>query len=92
MNVTQMFGVTVASMGKFNSKDIDDAFTYDAEAGYGYCKLCYKDGLIVGDMSRRDAGGGRDIREASPIIRRRLAANCAPAKLDAFLNVRLFEK
>ena len=27
-----------------------------------------------------------------PIIRRRLAANCAPAKLDAFLNVRLFEK
>ena len=92
MNVTQMFGVTVASMGKFNSKDIDDAFTYDAEAGYGYCKLCYKDGLIVGICLVGTPEAVATFGKLRPIIRRRLAANCAPAKLDAFLNVRLFEK
>ena len=92
MNVTQMFGVTVASMGKFNAKDIDDSFTYDAEAGYGYCKLCYKDGLIVGICLVGTPEAVATFGKLRPIIRRRLAANCAPAKLDAFLNVRLFEK
>ena len=92
MNVTQMFGVTVASMGKFNSKDIDDSFTYDAESGYGYCKLCYKDGLIVGICLVGTPEAVATFGKLRPIIRRRLAANCTPAKLDAFLNVRLFEK
>ncbi len=92
MNVTQMFGVTVASMGKFNSKDIDNAFTYDADAGYGYCKLCYKEGFIVGICLVGTPGAVATFGRLRPIIRRRLAADCSPAKLDAFLNVRLFEK
>lgn len=92
MNVTQMFGVTVASMGKFNAADIDDAFTYDAEAGYGYCKLCYKDGFIVGICLVGTPEAVATFGKLRPIIRRRIAVECPPAKLDSFLNVRLFEK
>jgi len=92
MNVTQMFDVTVASMGKFNDADIDDYYVYDAESGKGYCKLCYKDGLIVGICLVGTSEAVSLLGKLRPIIRNRLAVKLPPAKLDAFLNVRFFQK
>ncbi len=92
MNVTQMFDVTVASMGKFNEADIDDAYVYEAEAGKGYCKLCYKNGFIVGICLVGTPEAVTMFGKLRPIIRKHLAVKCPPAKLDAFLNIRFFEK
>ncbi|MEG1823427.1 MAG: FAD-dependent oxidoreductase [Cloacibacillus sp.] len=92
MNVTHMFNVTVASMGKFNSKDIDESYVYDAEAGKGYCKLCYQDGLIVGICLVGVAEAVSMFGRLRPIIRKHLAVECSPTKLDAFLNIRYFER
>lgn len=92
MNVTQMFNVTVASMGKFNDADIDDSYTYDAEAGRGYCKLCYKNGFIVGICLVGTSEAVSLFGKLRPVIRKHLSVKCPPAKMDTFLNVRLFEK
>ena len=92
MNVTQMFDVTVASMGKFNDADIDDSYTYDAEAGRGYCKLCYQNGFIVGICLVGTSEAVSLFGKLRPIIRKHLSVKCPPAKMDTFLNVRLFEK
>lgn len=92
MNVTQMFHVTVASMGKFNDADIDDSYVYEAEAGKGYCKLCYKNGLITGICLVGTPEAVSLFGKLRPIIRKHLAVKCPPAKLDAFLSMRFFEK
>lgn len=92
MNVTEMFGVTVASMGKFNDSDIDNYYVYGDETGKGYCKLCYKNDLIVGICLIGTPETVGMMGKIRPIIRRRLAVDCPPAKLDAFLSLRFFER
>ena len=48
MNVTEMFHVTVASMGKFRDSETEKSYLFPEESGYGYLKICYEKNRPVG--------------------------------------------
>ncbi|MEG1661298.1 MAG: FAD-dependent oxidoreductase [Clostridiales bacterium] len=92
MNVTQMFNLTVASMGIFNDDQIDDSYVFDMADVQGYLKVCYKNGLIVGLCL---VGGSESVAlfgKLRPIIRKKIPVECIPQKLEDYLTVRLFKK
>lgn len=90
MNVTQMYDVTVASMGYFNEKDIDDA--YYINHGNDYLKVCYKNGIIVGACLVGSSESVSLFGKLRPLIRKRNPIECAPEKLEQYINIKTFAK
>lgn len=92
MNVTQMYDVTVASMGLYNEKDIDHAEYFDEEDGRGYQKLCYKDGLLVGACLVGSSDAVPLFGKIRPIIRKRKPIECDIHKIEDYTNMKIFGK
>ena len=91
MNVTQMYDVTVASMGKFNDQDIDDAKLFAPEDGFGYLKVCYKDGYIVGCCLVGESEAVSLFGKLRPIIRKKQKIECDDIhKLEQITNMKAF--
>ncbi|SMD09501.1 Pyridine nucleotide-disulphide oxidoreductase [Desulfocicer vacuolatum DSM 3385] len=85
MNVTQMFGITVASMGKF--MDVEGAETWtDKTLSHGqYLKILMKDGVPVGATC---AGGSELVSTLGllrPLIREKISIQGDPAALKKML-------
>lgn len=90
MNVTQMYDVTVASIGKFNDKDIDDASYFDEKAGKGYLKVCYKDGKLCGACLVGSSDAVTVLGKLRPLIRKGETADCTLERLEQYVNLRAF--
>lgn len=90
MNVTQMYDVTVASMGLFNDDHIDESFVFDVKKYDGYMKVCYKDGLVVGACLVGDSDAVKLFGKLRTIIRKGIKADCQPEKLENFLDIKIF--
>jgi NADPH-dependent 2,4-dienoyl-CoA reductase/sulfur reductase-like enzyme len=69
MNVTEMFGLTVASLGRFVETDGDDVLVTDGLPGLAYFKLVSRGGLPVGAVALGDAGGAVILGRLRPYVR-----------------------
>ncbi len=69
MNVTEMFGLTVASLGRFVDTDGDDVFVTDGLPGLAYFKLVSRDGLPAGAVALGGAGGAVLLGRLRPCVR-----------------------
>lgn len=92
MNVTQMYDVTVASMGKFNEADIDEARYFAPEDGYGYLKVCYKDGYLVGACLVGESDAVTLFGKLRPIIRKKQKVDCDIHDLEQITNMKAFSR
>lgn len=92
MNVTEMFGVTVASMGKFNDSEVDQSYVFDEDAGYEYFKICYKDGLLVGGCLVGNSEGVKILGKMKPLIQKKEPVDCEPTDIYNYLNKAIFDK
>lgn len=90
MNVTQMYDVTVASMGKFSDKDIDEARYFDERDGKGYLKVCYKDNLLVGACLVGSSDAVELFGKLRPLIRKKQPVDCAIENLEQYVNMKTF--
>ena len=75
MNVTEMYGVTVASIGKFADQDVDDSYLYPSEQ-YGYLKICCKDGRLIGGCLVGSSDAVEYLGKMRPLIRKGEAIDC----------------
>lgn len=90
MNVTQMYNVTVASMGLFNDADIDKSYVFDMDKYKGYIKVCYKNDLVVGACLVGESESVKLFGKLRTIIRKGIKADCAPEKLENFMDIKIF--
>jgi nitrite reductase (NADH) large subunit len=73
MNVTEMFGLTVASLGRFVETDGDDVLVLDDVPGLEYFKLVLHDGVPVGAVALGGSGGAVLLGRLRPYVRWRKA-------------------
>lgn len=90
MNVTQMYDITVASIGKFHDNDIDDAQYFDEADGMGYLKICYKDGRVCGACLVGSSDGVAVLGKLRPLIKNREVVECGVRYLEQYTNIRAF--
>lgn len=92
MNVTEMYDVTVASIGKFNDADIDDAYYFSEDAGYGYLKICYKDGLIAGACLVGSSDAVSILGKLRPLIKKKEKISHEAKDINNYINKETFNK
>ena len=90
MNVTQMYHVTVASMGLFNDDHIDKSYVFDMDKYKGYIKICFKNDFIVGACLVGESESVKLFGKLRTIIRKGIKADCEPEKLENFLDIKIF--
>jgi nitrite reductase (NADH) large subunit len=90
MNVTQMYDVTVASMGLFNDDHIHSSYVFDMNEHKGYVKICYKNDLIVGACLVGNSESVKLFGKLRTIIRKNIKADCVPEKLENYLDIKIF--
>jgi len=84
MNVTGMFGVTVASLGRFEEADGDTAVLRDDRQGFDYLKLVLDDGIPVGAVCVGGPQCAALLGRLRPYVRQRRPLD----DVDAFLDGR----
>ncbi len=82
MNVTEMFGLTVASLGRFVEGDGDDVFESRDLAGIRYLKLVSRAGVPVGAISLGEPEGAALLGRLRPFVRQKRLLPDLPAFLD----------
>lgn len=92
MNVTEMYGVTVASMGRFNDEEIDESYVFNEDEGYGYLKICYSKGLLIGACLVGSSDAVKIFGKLRPLIRRKEKVNCDAKGIYDYLNKETFKK
>jgi nitrite reductase (NADH) large subunit len=82
MNVTEMFGLTVASLGRFVEGDGDDVFESRDLAGIRYLKLVSRAGVPVGAISLGEPEGAALLGRLRPFVRQKRLLPDLPAFLE----------
>ena len=82
MNVTEMFGLTVASLGRFVEDAGDDVFESRDLAGIRYLKLVSRAGVPVGAISLGEPEGAALLGRLRPFVRQRRPLPDLPAFLE----------
>lgn len=82
MNVTEMFGLTVASLGRFVEDDGDEVFESRDLAGIRYLKLVSRAGVPVGAISLGEPEGATLLGRLRPFVRQRRRLPDLPAFLE----------
>jgi nitrite reductase (NADH) large subunit len=82
MNVTEMFGLTVASLGRFVEGDGDDVFESRDLAGIRYLKLVSRAGVPVGAISLGEPEGAALLGRLRPFVRHKRLLPDLPAFLE----------
>jgi len=92
MNVTQMFRVTVASVGKIRNRDVDAGYALPEELGYGHCRVFVKDGRLCGASLVGSSEGVPFLGRLRPLIARREPLACPVEELGRLVNKKVFSK
>ena len=82
MNVTEMFGLTVASLGRFVEEAADDVFAWRDLAGIRYLKLVSRAGVPVGAISLGEPEGAALLGRLRPFVRQKRPLPDVNAFLD----------
>ena len=91
MNVTEMYGVTVASIGKFADQEVDDFYLYPSEP-YGYLKICCKDGRLIGGCLVGNSDAVEYLGKMRPLIRKGEAIDCRTQDVKDYINKEIFNQ
>lgn len=91
MNTTQMFDITVASMGCFADDAGDKQVVLDGKdfGGYGYVKIVYQGDLIIGATTIGSSDLVPLLGKLRPIIRKKTVVELSPEKLGAYLQLQV---
>lgn len=92
MNVTQMFNVTVASVGKFRRQDVDECVVLPEELGYGRLCVFAKDGILCGATLIGGSEGVSFLGKLRPLIARHQPMVRHPQELGDYVNKRAFAR
>jgi NADPH-dependent 2,4-dienoyl-CoA reductase/sulfur reductase-like enzyme len=82
MNVTEMFGLTVASLGRFVEDEADDVSEWRDLAGIDYLKVVSRAGVPVGAISLGEPEGAALLGRLRPFVRQKRAVNDMLAFLE----------
>jgi NADPH-dependent 2,4-dienoyl-CoA reductase/sulfur reductase-like enzyme len=82
MNVTEMFGLTVASLGRFVEEEADDVFESRDLPGISYLKLVSRSGVPVGAISLGEPEGATLLGRLRPFARQKRPLPDLPAFLE----------
>ena len=82
MNVTEMFGLTVASLGRFVEDAGDDVFESRDLAGIRYLKLVSRGGVPVGAIALGEPEGAALLGRLRPFVRQRRLLPDLPTFLE----------
>jgi nitrite reductase (NADH) large subunit len=82
MNVTEMFGLTVASLGRFVEEEADDVFESRDLPGISYLKLVSRAGVPVGAISLGEPEGAALLGRLRPFARQKRLLPNLPAFLE----------
>jgi NADPH-dependent 2,4-dienoyl-CoA reductase/sulfur reductase-like enzyme len=82
MNVTEMFGLTVASLGRFVEEAGDEVFEPHDHAGSRYLKIVSREGVPVGAISLGDPEGAALLGRLRPFVRQRRQLPDLPGFLE----------
>jgi len=72
MNVTSMFGVTVASLGRFAAEEGDTVVLRDDLPGLRYLKIVVREGVPVGAVALGGAAAATALGFLRPFVRQRV--------------------
>ncbi|MCT4631684.1 MAG: FAD-dependent oxidoreductase [Firmicutes bacterium] len=89
MNVTQMYDLTVASIGRFSHDLVTKSYVFPNDLR-GYLKVCYENELVVGACLVGSSDAVKVLGKLRPIIRKKIVADVTPEKLEMYLQVRAF--
>lgn len=92
MNVTQMFNVTVASVGKFRRQDVDECVVLPEELGYGRLCVFGKDGVLCGATLIGGSEGVSFLGKLRPLIARHQPMVRRAGELGDYVNKRAFAR
>ncbi|RHR08053.1 NAD(P)/FAD-dependent oxidoreductase [Pseudoflavonifractor sp. AF19-9AC] len=92
MNVTQMFHVTVASVGKFRQQDVDECVVLPEELGYGRLCVFGKDGVLCGATLIGGSEGVSFLGKLRPLIARHQPMTRHPQELGDYVNKQVFAR
>ena len=90
MNVTQMYDLTVASMGQFGSDLDHESFIYPEDEGKGYLKVCSKDGVMKGACLVGATDAVKLFGRLRPLIRNEKKIDIRPDQLEMYLQINAF--
>lgn len=91
MNVTQMFGITVASMGKFNDDKLETYELFDEETPR-YIKITLKDQVPYGGIVLGDSDDVSILGRIRPLISNHRELEQSPDVLYKELHSKLIQK
>lgn len=91
MNTTQMFDITVASMGKFNDEAGDEVHIFDNDKFDGYVKVVFEDGVVVGATTIGSSSLVPLLGKLRPIIRKKTKVELPPERIWDYINITLDE-
>lgn len=92
MNVTQMFHVTVASVGKFRRQDVDECIPLPEELGFGRCCVFGKEGILCGATLVGGSEGVSFLGKLRPLIARRQPMVRPVEELGDYVNKSVFAR
>ena len=82
MNVTEMFGLTVASLGRFVEDEADDVSEWRDLAFARYLKIVFRSGVPVGAIVMGEPGGAALLGRLRPFVRQKRPVPDMQAFLD----------
>lgn len=89
MNVTQMYDLTVASIGRFSEELTTRSVTLPKREK-GYLKVCYDGERVVGACLVGSSDSVKVLGKLRPIIRKRINTDVEPEKLEMYLQIQAF--
>lgn len=90
MNVTQMYDLTVGSMGRFSNDLQCETYIFPEERKKGYLKVCMVDGCVVGGCLVGSSDAVKILGKLRPIIRKKVKVDVHPEKLEMYLQMKAF--
>ncbi len=91
MNVTQMFDITVASMGHFIETDEVDTWSDDDAPDDQYFKILLRNGIPVGAVSAGSSELVTTLGLLQPLIREKIHVGSQPGKLKSMVAQNLVQ-
>jgi NAD(P)H-nitrite reductase large subunit len=94
MNVTQMFDVTVASMGEFLDSEDREVWVDERLAENQYLKIVLKENVPIGAVAVGESELVATLGMLRPLIRQKIRINGMPRNLKAIMaqNISLHHK
>jgi len=90
MNVTQMYDLTVASMGRFSDALDHQTYIFPETAGKGYLKVSYDDGIMAGACLVGSTEAVKILGRLRPLIKEKKKIDICPEKLEMYLQINAF--